>query len=90
MVVKGKVGQCPGRTGQVRDVVGGGASGINIGQRQETQELPGLLARCGRLWGFLQDGTNGMPQDSGGELVGLTVGDSGQEEAGDEDTSGDL
>lgn len=51
MVVKGKVGQCPGRRGQVRDVVGGGASKINIRQRQETQELPGSLARCRRLLG---------------------------------------
>lgn len=90
MVVKGKVGQCPGRKGQVRDVVGGGASKINIRQRQETQELPGLLARCGRLWECLQDSTNGIFQDSDGELAGLTVGDSGQEETGDKDTSKDL
>lgn len=29
-------------------------------------------------------------QDSDGELAGLTVGDSGQEETGDKDTSKDL
>lgn len=71
-------------------MVGGGASRINIGQRQETQELLGLLPRCGRLWESLQDSTNGISQDSGGELAGLTRGDSGQEESGDEDTSKDI
>lgn len=58
-------------------MVGGGASRINIRQRQETQELPGLLARCGRLWECLQDSPNGMMfQDRDGELAGLAAGDS--------------
>lgn len=86
-MVKGKVGQCPGRRGQVRDVLGGGGSRINTRQRQKTRGLPGPLARDGRLWKFLQNSTNGMFQDSDGELAGLSVGDSGQEEVGDEDTS---
>lgn len=40
MVVKGKAGQCPGRRGQVRDVVGGGASRI-ISDRSRRHSFQG-------------------------------------------------
>lgn len=69
MVVKGKAGQCPGRRGQVRDVVGGGASRINIRQKQETQ-LPGSLAGCGRQLGDSTGQYKWMFQDSDRELAG--------------------